>query len=75
MIYTITLNPALDHFLDVADLRINDANRVMSECLYAGGKGIESPAPFAIWAATAWRWGLSAVITARSWLISSRGRE
>lgn len=41
MIYTITLNPALDHFLDIAELRIDDANRVTSECLYAGGKGID----------------------------------
>lgn len=41
MIYTITLNPALDHFLDVHDLRVDDANRVQGECLYAGGKGID----------------------------------
>ena len=41
MIYTITLNPALDHFLDVDDLRLDDANRVKGECLYAGGKGID----------------------------------
>ena len=41
MIYTITLNPALDHFLDVDRLRVDDANRVRSECLYAGGKGID----------------------------------
>jgi len=41
MIYTITLNPALDHFLDVGRLRVDDANRVRSECLYAGGKGID----------------------------------
>lgn len=41
MIYTITLNPALDHFLDVDDLRVDDANRVKGECLYAGGKGID----------------------------------
>ncbi len=41
MIYTITLNPALDHFLDVDDLRVDDANRVQGECLYAGGKGID----------------------------------
>jgi 6-phosphofructokinase 2 len=41
MIYTITLNPALDHFLDVDELRVDDANRVRSECLYAGGKGID----------------------------------
>lgn len=41
MIYTITLNPALDHFLDVDELRLDDANRVQGECLYAGGKGID----------------------------------
>ncbi|MFO0707935.1 MAG: 1-phosphofructokinase [Nitrospira sp.] len=41
MIYTITLNPALDHFLDVAELCLDDANRVTGECLYAGGKGID----------------------------------
>lgn len=41
MIYTITLNPALDHFLDVDELRVDDANRVQRECLYAGGKGID----------------------------------
>jgi 6-phosphofructokinase 2 len=41
MIYTITLNPALDHFVEVDELRVDDANRVKSECLYAGGKGID----------------------------------
>lgn len=41
MIYTITLNPALDHFLEVGDLKVDDANRVRTECLYAGGKGID----------------------------------
>jgi 6-phosphofructokinase 2 len=41
MIYTITLNPALDHFIEVNDLAVDDANRVKAECLYAGGKGID----------------------------------
>ena len=41
MIYTITLNPALDHFVEVGDLKVDDANRVSTECLYAGGKGID----------------------------------
>lgn len=41
MIYTITLNPALDHFLDVEELLVDDANRVTREGLYAGGKGID----------------------------------
>ncbi|MBM4125652.1 MAG: 1-phosphofructokinase, partial [Nitrospira sp.] len=41
MIYTITLNPALDHYLEVEDLDVDDANRVHAEALYAGGKGID----------------------------------
>ena len=41
MIYTITLNPALDHYVEVEDFVTDDANRVRSECLYAGGKGID----------------------------------
>ncbi len=41
MIYTITLNPAVDHYLETDDLRVDDANRVKAECLYAGGKGID----------------------------------
>jgi 6-phosphofructokinase 2 len=41
MIYTITLNPALDHYVEVEDFVTDDANRVLSECLYAGGKGID----------------------------------
>ncbi len=41
MIYTITLNPALDHFLDVEELRIGETNRATGECVYAGGKGID----------------------------------
>ena len=41
MIYTVTLNPALDHFIEVDGLVVDDANRVKAECLYAGGKGID----------------------------------
>jgi 6-phosphofructokinase 2 len=41
MIYTITLNPALDHYVEVDDLVVEDANRLKYECLYAGGKGID----------------------------------
>lgn len=41
MIYTITLNPALDHYMEVGDLRLDDANRIKTERLYAGGKGID----------------------------------
>ncbi len=41
MIYTITLNPALDRYIEVEDLVVDDANRITSERLYAGGKGID----------------------------------
>lgn len=41
MIYTITLNPALDQYLEVERLDRDDANRVRADSLYAGGKGID----------------------------------
>jgi 6-phosphofructokinase 2 len=41
MIYTLTLNPALDRTLIVKDLKFEDANRVKQELRYAGGKGID----------------------------------
>jgi 6-phosphofructokinase 2 len=41
MIYTVTLNPALDHYMEVEEFRVDDANRVTAESLYAGGKGID----------------------------------
>ncbi len=40
MVYTVTLNPALDYVLKVARLRDDDINRTESEALYYGGKGI-----------------------------------
>ena len=41
MIYTITLNPALDRTIWVKDIRADDANRVLEEEKFAGGKGID----------------------------------
>lgn len=41
MIYTLTLNPALDRTLIVDGLKFEDANRVKQELRYAGGKGID----------------------------------
>ncbi len=42
MIYTVTANPALDRFIEVQELRNDDANRIESEKSYAGGKGIDA---------------------------------
>jgi 6-phosphofructokinase 2 len=42
MIYTVTLNPALDRAIEVEELRTDDANRIESENSYAGGKGIDA---------------------------------
>ena len=41
MIYTITLNPALDRTIWVQTLQSDDANRVLKEEKFAGGKGID----------------------------------
>jgi len=41
MIYTITLNPALDHYMEVDRFLVEDANRVTGERYFAGGKGID----------------------------------
>lgn len=40
MIYTVTLNPALDYVMKVEKLRKDDINRSKEETLYYGGKGI-----------------------------------
>lgn len=40
MVYTITLNPALDYVLKVDELRYDDINRASAEAIYYGGKGI-----------------------------------
>ena len=41
MVYTITLNPALDRTLWVEKIQPDDANRIEQEQRYAGGKGID----------------------------------
>jgi len=41
MIYTVTLNPALDRAITVKRLLEDDTTRVVSETFYAAGKGID----------------------------------
>jgi 6-phosphofructokinase 2 len=41
MIYTITLNPALDRTLLIEKIKPDDSNRIEREDRYAGGKGID----------------------------------
>lgn len=40
MIYTVTFNPAIDYVVHVEDMRTGDINRLTSEEIYFGGKGI-----------------------------------
>lgn len=40
MIYTLTLNPALDYIVNVNDFALHQTNRTSSEKISAGGKGI-----------------------------------
>ena len=40
MIYTLTLNPALDHIVRTDELQIGETNRMVEETIKAGGKGI-----------------------------------
>lgn len=40
MIYTLTLNPALDYWVQVPDFRTGQVNRTVREDLTAGGKGL-----------------------------------
>lgn len=40
MIYTLTLNPALDYHLGMTHLKLGETNRAKSESLILGGKGI-----------------------------------
>ncbi|NQT74276.1 MAG: 1-phosphofructokinase [Chloroflexi bacterium] len=41
MIYTVTLNPALDRTIWVKQIKQDDTNRIEKEERYAGGKGID----------------------------------
>lgn len=40
MIYTVTLNPAIDYIVRLEDVETGSVNRMESDDKYAGGKGI-----------------------------------
>lgn len=40
MIYTVTLNPALDYIISVPDFRMGMTNRIQTEQMLPGGKGL-----------------------------------
>lgn len=40
MIYTLTLNPAIDHIVRIENLEFGETNRMKEESISAGGKGI-----------------------------------
>ncbi len=40
MIYTVTFNPSLDYVVSVENFEAGKINRTKSECIFAGGKGI-----------------------------------
>lgn len=40
MVYTVTLNPALDYVMCVEKIRFDDINRTTANAMYYGGKGI-----------------------------------
>ena len=41
MIYTVTLNPALDYVIQVDHFQAGQINRTKEEHMYYGGKGIK----------------------------------
>lgn len=41
MIYTVTLNPALDRAITVEDIKFDDLNRIKEDERYAAGKGVD----------------------------------
>lgn len=40
MVYTVTLNPSLDYYIKIKELKIGEINRTNSEEIFPGGKGI-----------------------------------
>lgn len=40
MIFTLTMNPALDYVVNLKDFKDGQVNRVENENLFCGGKGI-----------------------------------
>ena len=50
MIYTVTLNPAIDETLEVETLVPGGTHRVLSRCRYSGGKGLNAARALSVFA-------------------------
>ena len=40
MIYTLTINPALDYIIEIQNFKLSNINRSEKEYIFPGGKGI-----------------------------------
>jgi len=67
MIYTITLNPALDRTIWINATTPDDCNRIENEQMYAGGKGIDVSKVLTSFGVKNKALGLSAVLQVKSW--------
>ena len=61
MIYTLTLNPAVDLELTSQQLQMNEVNRAISSRKDCGGKGLNVSRMLKIWELTVSQWDSSAV--------------
>jgi 1-phosphofructokinase len=63
MIYTVTLNPAIDFIVRLPELEIGGVNRMQSDDLFAGGKGINISRVLARLGISNVAWGFTAGFT------------
>ena len=75
MIYTVTLNPALDYILRLPQLSSEDVNRAESAQLLCGGKGINVSMVLSGLGVPTRAMGFVAGFTGRHWSKCCRPRE